>query len=167
MDGLKIKEKVTQWTGKYKYVALILLLGLCLMAIPGKKEAQDKAVSQQQAVQEETVEEQLARILAQIQGAGRVEVMLTEAVGEQTLYQSNEDTDTSQEARSVRRDTVIVTDENRAEAGLVQQVNPPQYLGALVVCQGADSPAVRLAIVEAVSKVTGLGANRISVLKMK
>lgn len=35
-----------------------------------------------------------------------------------------------------------------------------------MVCQGADNAAVRLAIVEAVSKVTGLGANRISVLKM-
>ena len=166
MDGLKIKEKITQWTGKYKYVALILLLGLCLMAIPGRKETQNAPVPQQTS-QEETVEDQLARILTQIQGAGRVEVMLTEAVGEQTLYLSNEDTDTSQEASSVRRETVIVTNENRAEAGLVQQVNPPQYLGALVVCQGADSPAVRLAIVEAVSKVTGLGANRISVLKMK
>jgi stage III sporulation protein AG len=40
-------------------------------------------------------------------------------------------------------------------------------MGAIVLCQGADVPSVRLAIVDAVSKVTGLVANQISVLKMK
>ena len=49
----------------------------------------------------------------------------------------------------------------------VQQVLPESYRGAIVVCQGADSPAVKLAIVEAVSRATGLGADSISVLKMK
>jgi stage III sporulation protein AG len=36
-----------------------------------------------------------------------------------------------------------------------------------VVCQGADDPVVKLLIVDAVSKVTGLGADKISVMKMK
>jgi stage III sporulation protein AG len=64
-------------------------------------------------------------------------------------------------------DTVIITDSSRNESGLIRQVNPPVYLGAIVLCQGGDRPSVRLAIVDAVSKVTGLGADRISVLKMK
>jgi stage III sporulation protein AG len=49
----------------------------------------------------------------------------------------------------------------------MQTVLAPQYLGAIVVCQGADRSDVRLAIVEAVSALTGLGADKISVLKMK
>ena len=40
-------------------------------------------------------------------------------------------------------------------------------MGAIVVCQGGDNATVRLAIIEAVSNVTGLGADKISVLKMK
>jgi stage III sporulation protein AG len=40
-------------------------------------------------------------------------------------------------------------------------------MGAIVVCQGGDQPTVRLAILDAVSKVTGLGADKISILKMK
>jgi len=36
-----------------------------------------------------------------------------------------------------------------------------------VVCQGADDPAVRLAVSQAVSSVTGISTDRISVLKMK
>ena len=36
----------------------------------------------------------------------------------------------------------------------------------VVLCQGADAPSVKLAIVEAVRCVTGLGADQISVQKM-
>ena len=84
-----------------------------------------------------------------------------------TLYQTDDSTSYSDTSNTTRIDTVTVTDDTRNQTGLIQQVIPPTYQGAIVVCQGADSPAVRLAIVEAVSKVTGLGADRISVLKMK
>ena len=43
----------------------------------------------------------------------------------------------------------------------------PVYQGAVVVCEGAERAAVRLAIVEAVSSLTGLGSDKISVIKMK
>ncbi len=39
--------------------------------------------------------------------------------------------------------------------------------GALVVCDGADSAAVCLSVKEAVSAYTGLGSNRIVILKTK
>ena len=96
-----------------------------------------------------------------------VQVMLTLASGEETLYQTNEDYSIGDNTNTKRSDTVTVTDAQRNETGLIRQQNPPKYLGAIVVCNGADSPEVRLAVVEAVSKVTGLGADDISVLKMK
>ena len=161
----KLTKKIPKLLEKYKYALLIVLLGLCLLAIPGKKAALAPDVTEAAAVSD-TTQAELETILATIQGAGKVRVMLTEAVGRQTIYQTDEDSDIGESSRSVRRDTVIVSESARGESALVVQVNPPQYLGALVVCQGADSAAVRLAIVEAVSKVTGLGANRISVLKM-
>ena len=64
-------------------------------------------------------------------------------------------------------DTVIITDSERNQNGLIHQINPPSYMGAIIVCQGADDPAVKLSITEAVSKITGLKTNRISVLRMK
>ena len=39
--------------------------------------------------------------------------------------------------------------------------------GAVVVCQGADQPAVRLDVTNAVAAYTGLGSDKISVIKMK
>jgi len=40
-------------------------------------------------------------------------------------------------------------------------------VGAVVVCQGADLAQVRLAVTNAVSSYTGLGCDKITVLKMK
>ena len=39
--------------------------------------------------------------------------------------------------------------------------------GAVVVCDGADAPTVRLYVTNAVMSYTGLGSDRISVIKMK
>ena len=64
-------------------------------------------------------------------------------------------------------DTVIITGSDRSQQGLICQQIPPQYLGAVIVCQGADKAAVRLALVEAVSDATGLSTDAITVLKMK
>ena len=60
-------EKATQGMKKYKYVALVLLLGIALLMLPESKE----------------------KMLTQIEGAGRVEVMLSLAYGTRTEYQSD------------------------------------------------------------------------------
>ena len=39
--------------------------------------------------------------------------------------------------------------------------------GCVVVCEGADSPEVRLEVTNAVAAYTGLGSDKISVMKMK
>ena len=159
MDIKYIREKASRWIMKYKYFALILLVGIGLMLIPGSKKEQTQITSIPQ-VQEETLDKELEAILSNIKGAGRVQVMLTVASGEQVIYQ----TDSSS---ADRQDTVIINGENRVQDGLVQQIISPTYRGAIVLCQGADSANVCLAIKEAVSKVTGLDSSKISVLKMK
>ena len=168
MDIKNLKTKAVEVVGKYRYALIVVALGIGLMLLPGKSDPVTAEGTEPTAgaVQTESVAGQLQKILSHIQGAGKVEVMLTVASGETTVYQCDEDI-TTDEKSSVRKDTVIVSDQNRNQAGLIQQVNPPEYRGAIVVCQGADSPTVRLAISEAVSKVTGLGTDRISVLKMK
>ena len=168
MDWMKIKEKIPEFIRKYRYVMLILLVGIILMAIPSRsEETEEKPVDTTETSAQKTDEERLEEILMQINGAGKVKVMLTLANGEETIYQTDDNINNDSDSLSTRRDTVTVTDSDRVQSGLVRQINPPTYLGAVVVCQGADKASVRLAIIEAVSKVTDLGADRISVLKMK
>lgn len=131
------------------------------MLIPGNATQKNQDPTQAPLQEIQTDAEKLERLLCTVKGAGKVEVLLSYAAGELTLYQT--DTDES----SQRTDTVTVTDANRNQTGLVTQTLPPVYQGAVIVCQGGADPSVRLAIVDAVSKFTGLGANQIAVLEMK
>ena len=147
--------KCPQWVKKYRFVLLVALVGMVLLCLPtgGSKKIETVA----DTPTEESMEARLERILKKIEGAGDVAVMLTEANGEEIIYQTDGDGE----------DTVLVTDDSRSQQGLVRTRQPPVYRGAVVICRGADSPAVRLAIVEAVAHVTGLTSDKISVLKMK
>ena len=49
---------------------------------------------------------------------------------------------------------------------MIQQLGPV-YQGALVVCSGGDDPQVKLALYEAVSALTGLRTDKISICKGK
>lgn len=163
---MELAEKFTQWIRKYRFVALILLLGLALMLIPfGGKEDTEK-IDQSAAPTQPDLSAELSAILSQIKGAGEVSVMLSLDTGIDTIYQSDESITNGDNSTS-RNDTVIITDEDRAQTGLVQHIIYPKYRGAIIVCQGADDAAVRLSIAEAVSRITGLGMDKISVLKMK
>lgn len=163
MEQLKNAEKIREIFQKYKFVLLVICVGIILMLWPGKKSAENIEQNAIPAEVQSSTEAQLQTILSKIKGAGRVEVMLTTSRGEETVYQLDSDRSENQ----TREDTVIISDDQRSQNGLISQINPPVYQGAIVVCDGADDPAVRLSIVEAVSKATGLGASSISVLKMK
>ena len=168
MDWISVSNKWMDYIKKYRYVALVLLAGLILMVLPGGNLSQeDTPKVTNPSEQPQDLQDSLAQILSQIEGAGKVKVLLTEAAGEEVLYQTDEDIDQSDQSRDVRRETVLVTDAQRSQNGLVRQVNPPQYQGAVILCQGAGSPSVKLSVVEAVSDATGLTYDRITVLKMK
>ena len=166
MDWLTLRGKARLWLKEYRYVLLVLFLGIVLMLLPQSKAAEEgnKETLVPETVAEESLQEQLDQLLSIVQGAGKVRVLLTEAAGERVIYQ----TDGEENSQNTKRtDTVILSDSGRAESGLVQQILPPTYQGAVILCQGADSAAVRLALIEAVSNATGLTSDRISVLKMK
>lgn len=163
---MELTGKITGFVSKYRYVILVLVIGIALMLIPFGSKKSETAVTPAISKEEPDITDQLTKILSQIDGAGKVSVMLTVKTGQSSVYQNDEDI-TSGDGGSIRQDTVIITDENRVQSGLVQHVLAPEYRGAIVVCEGADKPEVRLHIIEAVARVTGLGTDRISVLKMK
>lgn len=166
MDWMTLRGKAVLWLKEYRYVLLVLALGIVFMLLPqGGSEKKEEAVPQEQEViSEVTLQEKLEEILSQVQGAGKVRVLLSEAEGKEIQYQTDEE-ERSQDA--YQRDTVILSDSGRNQSGLIKQINPPKYLGAIILCQGADSASVKLALMEAVSNATGLTTDRISVMKMK
>lgn len=106
MDKLKLSGKTLD---KFKYPALILLIGVLLMALPTGSSSTAEGADDESA--------RAAEILSRTEGVGEAIVLISEN-------------------------------------------------GAVVVCEGADSAAVKLSIVKAISSYTGFGSDRITILKM-
>ena len=167
MDFKGLTNKITGIVSKYKYTVLILLIGVALLLIRLKNDPTETITTTEPPNVQMLETSELTEILESIHGAGKVKVLLSFASGEETRYQTDKDSNQSSDSTSIREETVIITDADRGESGLINQVNPPKYLGAIVVCEGADSASVKLAITQAVAKITGLGTDNICVLKME
>lgn len=143
---------------KYKYVGLVVLAGLALMLLPGKKsDAQTQEGGGSFSL--EDTERRMAELL------GRVQVMLTLKNGpELELAEDADDTDRDGELRR-QREPVTLNRGSGYQDVVVTRETYPVYLGAVVVCQGAGSGGVRLAVTEAVAALTGLPADRITVVQ--
>lgn len=166
MDQRLKKDEFLQIAKKYRYAAVILLAGILLMCLPSE-EATEIRENQKIIAEEENFQDTLSHILSMVEGAGKVEVLLTQKKGEEILYQTDEQRRQTDNALDRDQQTVLVENSERQKTGLIRQINPPVYLGAVIVSEGADSASVRLALVEAVMSATGLPSNCIMVLKMK
>ncbi len=152
---------------KYKYVLLVAALGALLLLWPSEKNpleiAEDAAVPA--SLDLEQTEKAMEEILGKIGGVGKVDVMLTlQSGGELVLAQDSSlrYSGNVQSPDSYERSSQPVTDNGGV---VVTEEVYPQYRGALVVCEGGGNDAVRLQVVAAVSALTGLGSDRIAVVK--
>lgn len=161
MDRIISRDIIKQFIKKYAYVLLVLVTGIFLMVLPEPESTEQQPL--QIKLEEESLEESLENILSYLSGAGNVKVLLTESKGEEQIYQMDEEGSMG----SVQKKTILVTDSSKEESGLLRHVLYPEYRGAVVICEGADNPKVKLAIVEAVRSATGLMSDHITVLKMK
>jgi len=50
---------------------------------------------------------------------------------------------------------------------VVIQKTYPEFLGAAIVCDGAEMSRVRTSITQTVSSLTGLSSDKITIIKMK
>ncbi len=151
---------------RFKLPLLALAVGLALLLMPaGSQEQEDLADGQMQLSGAEAAfsEQALQALLSRMEGVGRVELLLRTDGSAQTQYQ----TDLRATGESTEQTTVFQTGQSARKTPVVVKTMPPEILGALIVCDGADSALVRLRVTQAVSALTGLGSDKISVMKMK
>ena len=164
-----MKEKIQEILKKYRFAALIALVGIVLMLLPGEKKstAEDTSSTGEQFSLAET-EQRMAQMLGAMDGVGRVQVMLTLRSGE-TLSLAEDNSATLGSGGNVRQDSQVLTinrGSGRQEVVVTQRLYP-LYQGAVVVCQGASDSRVRLRVLETVSVLTGLSSDKISVVQWK
>ncbi len=178
--GRGVWGKLPSLLERYKYPALILLLGVFLVLLPsgGEKSAQQSPPETEAAEGEPAdedyrakMERELEALLSQVAGAGRVKVMLTMKTGPATRYQTDRSVSASREGdrenQSSEERTVMIGRGSAYDEPAVVSTAYPVFQGAVIVAEGGADPSVRYQLSAAVAALLGLGADQITVVKMK
>ena len=164
-------QKALQGIKKYKYVLLTALLGVLLLLLPQNEKAADSgsATPSAENFDREALQNEMETILSSLDGVGKLSLMLTVEGG--GAYELAQDETASLKARGEKVDeqtrkteTVVLGSGTSAEV-VVTHSRYPRFVGALIVCEGGDRADVQLKVTQAVSALTGLSSERISVVK--
>ena len=159
-------QSLLKKVNKFKYTAIIFLIGIVLLLLPQQEAAEMQIQLDESQVQNQNLEERLENLLSQVEGAGKVDVLLSYERGEVRDYQEDK-TRRQDETREEFQTETVFYDTQNGDTPVCVSVSYPTYRGAVVVCQGADKASVRFNILKAVSSLTGLGSDHITVIKMK
>lgn len=131
------------------------------------------------AVSLDNNEQKLANILSNIQGVGKVKVLLTysETSTYIPIYNENSkgsnttETDNAGGSRTIsetdnQKEVIYKEDSSGNKEPVTQSIISPKIEGAIITAQGADSSEVKANIVQAVEAATGLATHKIQVFKM-
>ena len=171
MDISKISEYFKTVFDKYKYVLIICLVGLALTCFPSSSEPEKEASpAGMDDGGIEKLEGRIEAILGQMAGVGRVEVVLTAKSSSQSVYAYNEDKNMSRSENGQTADSrssLASLGSSGSQQPVMLRIDEPEYRGAFIVCDGADTAKVRLEITQAVASLTGISTDNIVISKMK
>lgn len=164
MDKTDWKQRVSHAVkkfGAWKFSLLIVAVGLLLMLWPERdtEVSFEPEYDTQADFSVEGLEEKLEGVLSKIVGVGQVSVVLTVETSQDNTYAADRFMGDGEREESL----VVISDREGGELPVIETQHAPSFRGALVVCEGGGDPAVRLQICQAVSALTGLGTDRISV----
>lgn len=136
LKGLLANDKAKKALLAIGAVIILLFFAAELSSMLGGSAAQ--AESSNIPELEERLEKRLSEILAQVDGVGKLGVMVTLDSSEETLI---------------------------GERSTVTGVSAPLVRGVIIVCDGGDSVVVRQKLVSAVSGALGISSARVSVVR--
>ncbi len=202
----EIKEKITALMKKQKFgkdsLLILILSGLLLLVIAwptGRKEEKKgtdgikseqsdaaggmlnvPAQSDTEADYGEELERRLSSLLREMEGVGRVKVMVTfastcEEIPLKDVTRTDKDTTETDGAGGTRivnesafeEATICVTDEEGNRIPYVVRTTQPEVIGVAVIAEGGDRPEIQKKITAVIQSLFRIDANRIIVTKMK
>lgn len=171
---MKWKELISAHNGRafkllerYKWILLVMAVGLVLLALPGGKESM-RAQEQRQACMPQSfdlaeTEQKFSKALSEISGAGEVTVVLSVKTGTRQLLAEDSSYEEEEDGVKEKTATVVLSKGSGVEEAVKLQEIYPQFQGALIISSGGNDAVVRLKLTEATAALTGLGANKISI----
>lgn len=186
MKGTK-KDKKTLENKKQKYIVIgmsgLIICGILLTSLPNpfqKKENQvtqiTMATKEEKGLSyEEELEQRLEAILKKLEGAGKVQVMVTTSTTEEkqlaedvtyTLATTDERDGaggTRTNEKEDKQNRIVLAQGNLP---VVVKETKPKVEGVLIVAEGGEDIGVKSAIIQAVSSLLNIPSYKVSVLKM-
>ncbi len=196
-------DKLTQFTKNKNNLILLVLAGVLLMVITfpvkekeaaGRNENKNNTSYQmrqdsstvfagtdylaQEQIYITQMEEKLTAVLSKLDGAGKVEVLITLEASEEKVVEKDVPavrSDTKEEdaqggTRTVHNvdteeSTVYINEDNNSTPYVIKTISP-RIEGVVILAEGAGSGTVNLNISEAVQVLFGIEAHKIKVMKM-
>ena len=127
---------------------------------------------------QEDIVSNLEEILSNINGVGKVKVMITYSetsktvpvYNEESTEENTEETDSEGGTRKVTqtdvKKEVVYEEDDNGKKLITQSVISPSIEGAIITAEGAGDPTVKTNIIQAVGAVTGLATHKIQVFQM-
>ena len=171
---IKIPGHIISAFNKYKYILLICIAGIILVLIPVKSNHSDDKTESAEAVTEgfdlQELEKIAESIFSEIDGVGKVKVIITVKSGFEKKYLYDEKTDYSKTETSYslnsEKELVRISNGNKQEP-IAVKIYYPELKGAVIVCEGGDNAKIKLELTQAMKSLTGISADNIVVAKMK
>jgi len=161
-----------------KRVWVIMAIGICGMllilfsrgGLPASPTA-DEPPRQGAAPQEYAawLEERLTAMVSEIEGVGRVLVMVTLANSGEYVYVREEkrSADSTQQRENLEQRYVMVESDNGRRQALVRTRLEPGVQGVVIICEGAEDVFVRSRVINVVTTALNISSARVSVEKIK
>ena len=168
-----LKKLVLPIIKKYKIIFIVIFAGVLLLLIPGSKAPEKKSSAQSAAAPQSIpggesfvslreTEQRLESILAQAAGVGRVRVILSTKNSGRANYAFD-----LRESETDQEQSIKTIADNDGERALLIDYAAPTFLGAIVICDGADDIHVRTSLFNAIEAFCGINTSKITIIKMK
>lgn len=166
--------KLLEVAKKYKYMLLVILLGILLVSFPsGEKEKESGDFHRKIEFDMGGFQHEIEKALSSSLGVGRVKVILSLDSSAENVYakearqsSKKQESGVVSEATSDMKPQILSEGSGKQSPIVVKEIYP-SFRGALVICDGADDISTRARVIDSVSALTGLTSDRISVIKMK
>ena len=108
-------------------------------------------------------EEKLQKLISEIEGAGRVKVMITLEASDENVFAYNRDESYRENEQKFSSDYILIKNDGE-ETGLKLKTVYPKVKGVAVVCDGAHNPITKEHIISVISALFDISTKNISVV---
>jgi len=170
----KIFEHKTAESTKIKLLFILGAVGILFVVLPTFWDNTNSDLQSEEVIQNPQpndyalyLSNQLENILGEIEGVGKICVMVTLEKEEECIYATDLSQDIQTPEQQQKDQKHVVIEKNGQEEALVTTRITPKIQGVIIVCEGGNNPVVVKKLTDAVTASLNIGPSRVSVSNSK